>query len=165
MCECSSSTPTLKMCHASVPSTSAQVCLRSHWSAPLTLLQVFGGPTRTRELSPDGISALWPYLHRLPRPAADEAAHGPVSEEVQVSPFLIQTCLLGSFTHIEVLRLCFESPFESPVAFLIKCSTIGLLSGFSHRPVNLVCISKIGGGSNLSSFHTDQSGTLAMPHI
>ena len=29
--QCSSSTPTLKVCHASVPSTSARVCLGSHW--------------------------------------------------------------------------------------------------------------------------------------
>lgn len=34
-------------------------------------------------------------------------------------------------------------PFESPVAFRMKYSTIGLLAGFSHKPVNLLCISKI----------------------
>lgn len=170
-CNCSLSssfTPTLKVCHASAPSTSARVCLRSHRSAPLTLLQVVGGPARTRELSPDGISALWPHLHGLPRPAADEAAHGPVSEEVQVSPFWIQTRLLGSFTHIDVLRLCFESPVwvtSSLSDEMLHYWLIGWLQSqackFSPHQQN----SPLGGGFNLASFHSDQSGALTMPHV
>lgn len=111
----SSSTHTLKVCHASVPpSTSTRVCLTiSLIGTSDPPLQVVGGPAGAGELSPDGISALRPHLHGLPRPAADEAAHGPVSEEVQVSPFFFfkfrHTSSAPSPTSM-CLRSCFESP-------------------------------------------------------
>lgn len=123
----------------------------------MTLLQVSGGPPGTRELSSDGVSALWPHLHGLPRPATDEAAHGPVAEEVQVSPFFNPGVppWLFFYPHRTVVLWI---PFESPVAFRMKYSTIGLLAGFSHRPVNLLCISKIlpmvGGGVQSALFST-----------
>lgn len=54
-------------------------------SVCVCVLQVSRCPPWQRELSTDWPAALWPHLHRLSWPAADETAHGSLAQETQVS--------------------------------------------------------------------------------
>lgn len=56
-----------------------------HASVWVCVLQVSRCAPWQRELPTDRPAALWPHLHRLSRPAADEATHGSLAQETQVS--------------------------------------------------------------------------------
>lgn len=109
------------------------VMLKAH----LTCVQVFGSPSRKRKLPSDWASALWPHLHGLPRPAADEAAYGSVAEETQVSTLLSFSFLSKTVTFVclpnsdlySKCSVCLLHTFWLPlIAFLLKYLTIGLLT-------------------------------------
>ena len=74
------------------------------------VLQVPRCAPRQRQLPTDWPVALWPHLHRLPWPATDEAAHGALTQETQVSgPCALCLCVSGfvfSLCMLLYLLLC-----------------------------------------------------------
>ena len=107
-------------------------------------LQVFGCTSRKRKLPPDRTVALWSHLHRLPRPAANEAAHGPFFEEAQVSlsffSFLVYflSKVLSSFC-----SLSSKGFFCLLCSFLANSNCLSVLAHLLAPVQTPLCISRI----------------------
>lgn len=129
----------------------------------LSCLQVFRSPSRTRKLPSDRTSALRSHLHRLPRLAADEAAHGSVTEEAQVS-LLFSFCVKKST--VQCLFVAFISATRNCLSdeilhyWLIGLAALtGLWIHCASAKFSLL------GGSNLASLLCDPSARFRPPGL
>lgn len=122
--QCSSLTVFLEWIFSLLCLSCSSACLNSVFylrvCVCVCVLQVPRCSSRQRQLPTDWPAALWPHLHRLPWPAADEATHGTLTQETQVSGWALCLCAL-LYLRIFFMFLCVCQQFPRQACSFIGC--------------------------------------------